>query len=412
MKILLGITAGIAAYKAPELVRRLRGRGAEVRVVMTRSAHQFVTATTLQAVSGEPVRDNLWDETAEAAMGHIELARWADQVLIAPATAEFLSRLAQGSAGDLLTTLCLATKAPVAVAPAMNHVMWANPAVQANVATVVERGVSILGPGVGDQACGETGPGRMLDVPELVDAVFSSHAAEGPLAGKQVIVTAGPTREPLDPVRYLSNHSSGKMGFAMAAAAAKAGAKVTLLSGPVDLPTPPGVDRVDFTTAQQLHDETHNRIADCDVFIAAAAVADYRPAQVAEQKIKKSDDTMTVSLERAPDVLASVSSLADPPFTVGFAAETTNLREHALKKLRNKKLNMIIANSVGEGLAFGQDDNAVQVFWPGGEKGFPTAPKTLLAEKLISLVAERFLSADDSASDLSDSEFPRLATEQ
>lgn len=406
MKILLGITAGIAAYKTPELVRRLRDRGAEVRVVMTRSAHQFVTATSLQAVSGEPVRDNLWDEDAEAAMGHIELARWADQVLIAPATAEFLSRLAQGSAGDLLTTLCLATEAPIAIAPAMNHVMWSNPAVQENVATVVGRGITILGPGVGDQACGETGAGRMLDVPDLVDAMFADRA-NGPLAGQHVIVTAGPTREPLDPVRYLSNHSSGKMGYAMARAAARAGAKVTLLSGPVDLATPPGVERIDFNTAQELHDATHERIDDCDVFIAAAAVADYRPASVAEQKIKKSEESLSLSLERSPDVLASVSSLAKPPFTVGFAAETTNLREHALAKLERKKLDMIIANSVGEGIAFGQDDNAVQVFWAGGEQAFETAAKTQLAESLIALIAARFLEAGESAPD-----YPRLATEQ
>ena len=410
MKLLLGITGGIAAYKAPELVRRLRDRGANVRVVMTRSAHHFVTSTSLQAVSGEPVRDNLWDAEAEAAMGHIELARWADRVLIAPATAEFLSRLAQGSAADLLTTLCLATEVPVLVAPAMNHVMWSNPAVQANVSTVMARGIEILGPGVGDQACGETGAGRMLDVEDLVHALFPPEPPVGALAGRHVIVTAGPTREPLDPVRYFSNHSSGKMGYAMAEAAKKAGARVTLLSGPVDLPAPKGnIERVLFETAEELLALTHARIADCDVFISAAAVADYRPADIASEKIKKSDDELSVRLERAPDVLASVAGLDDPPFTVGFAAETSNLRNHALTKLERKNLDMIIANQVGNGRAFGQDENTVHAFWAGGDKAFATAPKGVLAEALIELVAER-LRESSAPGDLS--EFPRLATEK
>ena len=390
MNILLGISGGIAAYKTPELVRRLKDSGADVRVVMTRSAHQFVTATTLQAVSGEPVRDKLWDSAAEAAMGHIELARWADAVVIAPATAEVISRLAQGSAGDLLTTLVLATTAPVTIAPAMNHVMWQNVAVQDNVRTLTDRGVRILGPAEGDQACGETGPGRMVEPHEIVDAVSNPTSKTGPLAGRRVLVTAGPTREPIDPVRYISNHSSGKMGYAIAGAARDAGADVVLLSGPVALDAPVGVERILIETAQELYEATHERVADCDIFIAAAAVADYRPESPAESKIKKSSKTMSLELSPAPDVLASVAALANKPYTVGFAAETDRVRDYALAKLDAKKLDMIIANKVGDGLAFGQDDNTVHAFWRTGDKAFPTASKVSLADGLIELIAERF----------------------
>ena len=390
MNILLGISGGIAAYKTPELVRRLKDSGADVRVVMTRSAHQFVTATTLQAVSGEPVRDNLWDSAAEAAMGHIELARWADAVVIAPATAEVISRLAQGSAGDLLTTQVLATTAPVTIAPAMNHVMWQNVAVQDNVRTLTDRGVRILGPAEGDQACGETGPGRMVEPHEIVDAVSNPTSKTGPLAGRRVLVTAGPTREPIDPVRYISNHSSGKMGYAIAGAARDAGADVVLLSGPVALDAPVGVERILIETAQELYEATHERVADCDIFIAAAAVADYRPESPAESKIKKSSKTMSLELSPAPDVLASVAALANKPYTVGFAAETDRVRDYALAKLDAKKLDMIIANKVGDGLAFGQDDNTVHAFWRTGDKAFPTASKVSLADGLIELIAERF----------------------
>ncbi len=392
MNILLGISGGIAAYKTPELVRRLKDRGADVRVVMTQSAHQFVTATSLQAVSGEPVRDNLWDSAAEAAMGHIELARWADAVMIAPATAEVICRLAQGSAGDLLTTLVLATEAPVTIAPAMNHVMWRNAAVQDNVETLMSRGVRILGPAEGDQACGETGPGRMVEPGEIVDALFDGTSAQatGPLAGRRVVITAGPTREPIDPVRYISNHSSGKMGYAIAAAARDAGAEVVLLSGPVALDAPVGVERVMIETAEELHAAAHERVADCDIFIAAAAVADYRPASTADAKIKKSSKAMSLDLTPAPDVLASVAALPNKPYTVGFAAETDRVREYALAKLDAKKLDMIIANEVGDGLAFGQDDNTVHAFWRTGDKAYPTASKTSLASELIVLIAERF----------------------
>ena len=390
--ILLGVTGGIAAYKTPELVRRLTERGASVQVVMTRGAHQFVTSTTLQAVSGNAVRDNLWDEQAEAAMGHIELARWADQVIIAPATAEFMSRLAAGSASDLLTTLCLATEAPVMIAPAMNHAMWANPAVQANRQLITSRGINLLGPAEGDQACGETGPGRMVEPDEIVAALLGAESDQLslPLAGQKVLVTAGPTREVIDPVRYISNRSSGKMGYAMAEAARDAGAEVILISGPVSLPAPAGVRRLDIRTAEDLFAATHSHIDDVDIFIAAAAVADYRPAAAEGSKIKKSKSELKIDLVRTPDVLASVAKIVNGPFTVGFAAETERVREYALAKLDGKKLDMIIANQVGDGRAFDQDDNTVHAFWRTGDKAFPTAAKTDLARDLIALIGERY----------------------
>ena len=390
--ILLGVTGGIAAYKTPELVRRLRDRGTNVQVVLTRGASQFVTETTLQAVSGNPVRDNLWDKDAEAAMGHIELARWADQVIIAPATAEFMSRLAAGAAPDLITTLCLATGAPLTIAPAMNRVMWANAAVQANRETIEERGIRILGPAEGDQACGEVGAGRMVEPDDIVLALLGSNepTAEQPLIGKTVIVTAGPTREAIDPVRYISNHSSGKMGYAMAEAARDAGARVVLLSGPVSLPAPDRVEVINIESAEELFDATRANIGTADIFVAAAAVSDYRSESIEASKIKKSQDGMTLKLVRSPDILASVAALKDGPFTVGFAAETDKLRDYAVGKLKAKQLDMIIANKVGKGLAFGQDDNAVQVFWRGGERAFGKAPKTELARDLVQLIAEHY----------------------
>jgi len=394
MNVLLGITGGIAAYKTPELVRRLRGRGADVQIVMTLSAEEFVTETALQAVSGRPVRANLWDKEAEAAMSHIELARWADVVLIAPATAEIMARLASGAAADLLTTLCLATEAPLAIAPAMNHVMWGNPAVQANRQTLEDRGVQILGPDHGAQACGETGAGRMLDPGEIADIVcgpqLAAQAAKGPLAGKRVLVTAGPTREPIDPVRYITNRSSGKMGYAIASAAAELGAEVVLVSGPVWLPEPYGVDVVSVKTAEEMYAATHDNIKGVDIFVAAAAVSDYRPADASLQKIKKSAETMRLDLVRSQDILASVAGLDDAPFTVGFAAETENVREYALGKLENKKLDMIVANRVGDDCGFDSDDNAVEVYWREGERGFATAAKTELALQIMQLAAERF----------------------
>ena len=394
MNIVLGISGGIAAYKTPELVRRLRERGAEVQIVMTESAREFVTETALQAVSGRPIRSNLWDKEAEASMSHIELARWADAVLIAPATAELISRLAGGSAPDLLTTLCLATEAPIAVAPAMNRVMWSNPAVQDNRRTIEDRGMRIIGPESGSQACGETGAGRMTE-PDAIAAIvcdprFLGGSGAGRLAGKTVLVTAGPTREAIDPVRYITNRSSGKMGYAMARAARAEGARVILVSGPVALPTPRGVEVHHVESAADMHAVTHAHAADADIFIAAAAVADYRPASVAGQKIKKSADTITMELVRTDDILASVAALDPGPFTVGFAAETQDVEQNALKKLDNKRLDMIIANRVGRAEGFDLDENTVCVYWPGAHRAFPTAAKTDLARDLVEVVAERY----------------------
>ncbi len=393
-KILLGVTGGIAAYKTPELVRRLKDRGAEVQVVMTRSAAEFVTPTTLQAVSGRPVRENLWDRDAEAAMGHIELARWADLVLIAPATAEIMSRLASGSAPDLLTTLCLATEAPLAIAPAMNRVMWANPAVQANRELLEKRGVRILGPDSGDQACGETGEGRMVEPEAIAAAVTGPVIVAGgekpPLAGRKIMITAGPTREAIDPVRFISNRSSGKMAYAMAEAAVSAGAEVLLISGPVKLETPHDVQRVDVESAAEMFAATHERIADIDIFIAAAAVADYGAAKVTKHKIKKSEEQMSIDLVRTPDILASVAELEDGPFTVGFAAETRDLHKYARAKLEQKNLDMIVANQVGDDRGFDRDENTVEVLWSDGEQSFPTMDKKELAVQLIALIARRY----------------------
>ncbi len=397
-KIILGIAGGIAAYKTPDLIRRLKARDADVQVVTTRSASHFVTATTLQAVSGRPVRENLWDSEAEAAMGHIELARWADLVLIAPATAEILSRLAVGGAPDLLTTLCLATEAPVVLVPAMNRVMWQHPAVAANCRTLLQRGVRLLGPATGNQACGEVGPGRMLEPAEIVAELMQEAEAPSPsdkpreqsLLGMTVMVTAGPTREAIDPVRYISNRSSGKMGYALAAAARDAGATVRLVSGPVNLPAPENVTVISAESAKDMFGAVHEHLEDVNIFISAAAIADYRAAAISNDKIKKAGEGMSLELVRSPDVLASVARLNDRPFTVGFAAETGNLREHALGKLEQKKINMIVANLVGADRGFDRDDNTVDVFWQGGEQSFPRMDKADLADKLIALIAERY----------------------
>jgi len=388
-RILLGVTGGIAAYKSAELVRRLRDRGAEVQVVMTAGARQFVTPLTFQALSGRPVRTDLWDDAAEAAMGHIELARWSDQVLIAPASADFLARLAHGLADDLLTTLCLASDAPLSVVPAMNRLMWANAATQANVALLRSRGVTVLGPAEGDQACGETGPGRMLEPAEILDALAPWGAANRVLAGLKVMITAGPTRERIDPVRFITNRSSGKMGFAVAEAAREAGAEVVLVSGPVNVATPPGVRRVDVETAEQMMNAVNEQVADTDIFIAAAAVSDYRPVQCASEKIKKTSDSLTLALSRTTDILATVAARAPRPFVVGFAAETQNVERNALAKLEGKRLDMIAANQVGDNLAFDCEDNALTVYWPGGKQDLGRAPKRQLAAALVSLIAER-----------------------
>ena len=409
-KIILGVAGGIAAYKTPELVRRLRDRGAEVQVVMTRSAADFVTETTLQAVSGFPVRSNLWDQDAEAAMGHIELARWADLVLIAPATAEIMARLASGAAPDLLTTLCLATQAPLVIAPAMNHVMWSNPAVQANRQLLEERGIRIIGPDSGDQACGETGVGRMTE-PDVIAAAVTGPTivTDGqrlPLFGHKVLITAGPTREAIDPVRYISNRSSGKMGFAMARAAVAAGADVVLVSGPVDLATPDKVQRIDVVSAQEMFAVTHKIIDGIDIFIGAAAVADYSAAHVRDNKIKKAASKMSIELVRTPDILASVAKLEHGPFTVGFAAETEKLREYATSKLEKKNLDMIIANQVDENRGIDSDDNTVDVFWATGEQSFPMMAKKGLAVALMKLIARRYLETIGSGTQ---AEFPAIA---
>ncbi len=392
-KILLGVSGGIAAYKSPDLVRRLRERGAEVRVVLTASAVRFVSATVFQAVSGYPVRQELWDEQAEAAMGHIELARWADAVVIAPATAHVMAQLASGLAPDLLTTLCLVTTAPLVLAPAMNHSMWRHPATQENRAVLASRGVRCVGPADGAQACGETGPGRMAEPAGIVAALEALlGAAGGPLAGRHVLVTAGPTREPIDPVRFISNRSSGKMGFAVAQAAADAGARVTLIAGPVAIATPPGVERIDVESAAGMHEATLARAAGADIYIGAAAISDYRPDRAPDQKIKKRSDSLTLNLVRCTDVLAAVSALGEGrPFTVGFAAETEKLEEHALEKLQKKQLDMIVANQVGTNLGFDRDDNGVVVLWPGGgREEFGRMPKTELARRIVALIAAHY----------------------
>ncbi len=390
-KILLGVSGGIAAYKSPDLVRRLRDQGAEVQVVLTHSAARMVSPTVFQAVSGQPVRGDLWDAQAEAAMGHIELARWADFVVIAPATAHLMAQLAAGLAPDLLTTLCLATTAPVLLAPAMNHAMWAHAATRANRTLLAARGLRFVGPAEGAQACGESGPGRMSEPADIVAALAAlAGMAGGALAGRRVLVTAGPTREPIDPVRFVSNRSSGKMGFAVAQAAAEAGARVTLVAGPVQLPTPPGVERVDVESAAEMHEATLSRAAQVDIYIGAAAVSDYRPAQAAAQKIKKKTETLDLHMVKCADVLAAVAALAqDRPFTVGFAAETEKLEEHALDKLRRKGLDMIVANLVGSQLGFDRDDNSAVLLWPGGREEIAQTSKAELARRIIASIAQR-----------------------
>jgi phosphopantothenoylcysteine decarboxylase/phosphopantothenate--cysteine ligase len=389
-RILLGVSGGIAAYKSAELVRRLREAGAEVRVVMTAGATRFITPLTLQALSGQPVRTDLFDAEAEAAMGHIELARWADLVLIAPASANTLARLAQGLADDLLSTLCLATRAPLLVAPAMNNAMWEHPATQANVGLLRERGVRIWGPASGSQACGENGPGRMLEPPELVAAVAKQFRT-GALAGLRVLVTAGPTREAIDPVRYISNRSSGKMGYAVAQAAAEAGARVMLVSGPTALPAPARVDCVRVETAAEMRDAVMARLAGCDIFVAAAAVADYRPRAAAAHKLKKQAAVLPLELERTADILAEVAAQRPAPFTVGFAAETERLAEHARGKRMAKSLDMVAANLVNvPGQGFEADANSLTLYWEGGECALPLLDKHALARELVRHIAARF----------------------
>lgn len=388
-RIVLGVSGGIAAYKSADLIRRLRDAGAEVQVVMTAAAQQFITPLTLQALSGNPVHTDLLDPAAEAAMGHIELARWADLVLVAPASADCIARLAQGIANDLLTTLWLATKAKLAVAPAMNQQMWAATAVQDNLRLLQGRGVAVFGPAAGSQACGDVGEGRMLEAVELANACADQFET-GRLTGRHVVITAGPTREALDPVRYISNHSSGKMGFALAAAATEAGARVTLVAGPVHLPTPARVTRVNVTSALDMLAAVEAAVAGADVFIATAAVADYRPQQVAGQKIKKSSDVLTLELVKNPDIVATVAARSPRPFVLGFAAETEKVVEHARDKLARKRLDMIACNDVARAdIGFQSDDNAVTVLWADGERVLEKAAKSVIARQLVELVAAR-----------------------
>ncbi len=392
IKVILGVTGGIAAYKSPDLVRRLREGGAEVQVIMTPSAEKLVSPAVFQAVSDRPVRGDLWDEEAEEAMGHIELARWADLVIVAPATANIMSQLATGTASGLLTTLCLATRAPLTLAPAMNQVMWKHPATQSNLELLVRRGVQFIGPAEGEQACGDVGPGRMVEPAEIAAQLLKpmTGTVTGLLSGLHVLLTAGPTREPIDPVRYISNRSSGKMGFAVAAAAVAAGARVTLVAGPVFLPTPANVERIDVETAAEMHEATLARAPAADIYVGAAAISDYRPAVVEKQKIKKTADTLRLDLVKSSDVLAEVAALKGGPFTVGFAAETQRLEEYARGKLKNKALDMIVGNLVGNSLCFDRDDNSVLVIWPGGSEEIGRMAKTELARKLIALIAKRY----------------------
>jgi phosphopantothenoylcysteine decarboxylase/phosphopantothenate--cysteine ligase len=388
-RVLLGVTGSIAAYKSPDIVRRLKDQGAEVRVVLTASAEKLVSPTVFQAVSGEPVRGDIWDEQAEAAMGHIELAKWADLILIAPATANLIAQLAAGSAENLLTTICLASEAPVTLAPSMNQAMWRDAATQANCDVLRKRNVMFIGPDDGEQACGDVGPGRMSEPANIVSRMARG-GESGPFEGLRIMVSAGPTREAIDPVRFVSNRSSGKMGFALAKAAADAGAEVTLIAGPVSLPTPPRVERIDVETTQQMCDAALANIGDMDIYIGAAAISDYRPKQAAVQKIKKSADTFTLEMLKSPDLLATIAALENCPFTVGFAAETEKLEQHATDKLKRKKLNMIVANLVGEKLCFDADDNEVIVLWQDGRLSLPKLSKQELARQLVDVVATRY----------------------
>jgi phosphopantothenoylcysteine decarboxylase/phosphopantothenate--cysteine ligase len=387
---LIGITGGIAAYKAAELTRLFKGAGAEVRVVLTDAGAEFITPLTLQALSGNPVHQSLLDPEAEQGMGHIELARWADLIIVAPATADFMARFSSGMANDLLTTLCLATDAPIALAPAMNQAMWRDPRTQQNLEALLSQGVNIFGPGSGEQACGDTGPGRMLEPTQILQACADLIAA-GPLEGKRVVITAGPTREAIDPVRFISNHSSGKMGYALAEAAAKAGAAVTLISGPVALATPKGVQRVSVESAQEMLDASLIAASAANIFIGAAAVADYRPVMVSDQKIKKGEEeVMEILLTKNPDIIATVATLEPRPFMVGFAAETQNVIAYARSKLERKGLDLVIANDVSQSdIGFNSDHNEVVVVGAGGEIAMPRASKAALAENLIALIAEQ-----------------------
>ncbi len=390
-RVIVGVTGGIAAYKIPELVRRLRDAGSVVRVVMTANAEQFITPLTLQAVSGQPVhRSNLLDSDAESAMNHIELARWADVVLIAPASADFIARMAHGLADDLLSTLCLATEASIVIAPAMNQRMWLHTATQDNVAVLVNRGIVVFGPASGSQACGETGPGRMPEPAELTESLAALYGTRA-LAHTKVVITAGPTHEAIDPVRNITNRSSGKMGYAVAQAAGEADADVVLVSGPTQLPCPDGVHGIRVTSALEMYQAVMNEVSDADVFIGVAAVADYRPVEFHKQKIKKTSEQLTIKLIRNPDILATVAGLDDPPYTVGFAAETHNVEAHARAKLMRKGVDMIAANRVGDvDIGLESDENELIILDRAGAKSLPRTFKLQLARNLIKEIAIRY----------------------
>jgi len=383
-RVLLGITGGIAAYKCAELTRLLIKAGAEVRVGMTRAATEFITPLTMQALSGQRVHLDLLDSDAEAAMGHIELARWADLVLIAPATADFIARITQGQADDILSTMVLATSAKIAIAPAMNQAMWADDSTMTNLNVLVDRGYHIFGPAKGEQACGDVGPGRMMEPAQLLE-LSASLFETGELAGKSFVITGGPTQEAIDPVRFISNHSSGKMAYALAAEAVAAGAKVTLISGPVNLPTPESVKRIDVISAAQMLAATHEAMADCDVFIGVAAVADYRPAEIAAQKIKKSDEQMQLTLIKNPDIISEVAQLEEKPFVVGFAAETNDIVSNGKDKLKRKGLDMLFANNATE--TFSSDSIVVTALTEISETELKAGNKNVVARHMLQLIA-------------------------
>ncbi|MGK7287762.1 bifunctional phosphopantothenoylcysteine decarboxylase/phosphopantothenate--cysteine ligase CoaBC [Buttiauxella agrestis] len=391
-KIVLGVSGGIAAYKTPELVRRLRERGAEVRVVMTEAAKAFITPLSLQAVSGYPVSDSLLDPAAEAAMGHIELGKWADLVILAPATADLIARITAGMANDLVSTICLATPSPVAVVPAMNQQMYRATATQHNLETLASRGLLIWGPDSGSQACGDVGPGRMLDPLTIVEMAAQHFSVIKDLQHLNVMITAGPTRERLDPVRYITNDSSGKMGYAIAAAAAARGANVTLISGPVSLPTPAWVKRVDVTTALEMEAAVQQHVQKQQIFVGCAAVADYRAATVADEKIKKQGDEITIKMIKNPDIVAGVAALlTHRPYVVGFAAETNNVEEYAQQKRLSKNLDLICANDVSQaGQGFNSENNALHLFWQDGDKVLPLERKELLGHLLLNEIVTRY----------------------
>ena len=387
--VLLGVSGGIAAYKSAELVRQLQELGASVRVIMTRGAREFITPLTLQALSGNPVHTELLDEEAEMGMGHIELARWADLLLIAPATADLIARLAAGRADDLLTTVALATPAPMLLAPAMNQQMWCDRATADNVDLLASRGVKVIGPAAGEQACGDVGPGRMEE-PATIASAAADMFESGLLAGKRVVITAGPTREALDPVRYLSNHSSGKMGYALAEAAIAAGAETTLVSGPVNLDPPEYARVLAVTSAEEMLRACETLLPACDIFIACAAVADYRPATLKAQKIKKGPDTVSLELVKNPDIVSAVAQSGYPVFTVGFAAETQDVIDYAREKMQRKGLDLIVANDVSDGgIGFNSDENEVTILWAGGEQTLERAGKGAVARQIVEIIANR-----------------------